>query len=104
MIRYMCDAMNELGDIVLRADNKCTDAGIPCAAMVQAGACASRLYEPMLHLVLQGSKTLFVGDRLLDSTAGLPSSCPWMCRRQMAPWQLRNLNGAPHEYHGYYRR
>lgn len=66
MIRYVSDAMNELGDIVLRADNKCTDAGIPRAAMVQAGACASQVHEPMLHLVLQGSRTLSVGDRLLD--------------------------------------
>lgn len=70
MISCMHNAMNELRAIVMRADNKWTDTGIPRVSMVQAEACASQVYEPMLHLVLQGSKTLSIGDQLLDYTAG----------------------------------
>jgi AraC-like DNA-binding protein len=65
----MNNAMDELRSIVMRAGNKWTDTGIPRVSMVKAEACASQVYEPMLHLVLQGSKTLSIGDQFLDYTA-----------------------------------
>ena len=65
----MNKALNELRSIVMRAGNKWTDTGIPRVSMVKAEACASQVYEPMLHLVLQGSKTLSIGDQILDYTA-----------------------------------
>ena len=65
----MNKALNELRSIVMRAGNKWTDTGIPRVSMVKAEACASQVYEPMLHLVLQGSKTLSIGDQFLDYTA-----------------------------------
>lgn len=65
----MNKALNELRSIVMRAGNTWTDTGIPRVSMVKAEACASQVYEPMLHLVLQGSKTLSIGDQFLDYTA-----------------------------------
>lgn len=65
----MDKAIDELRSIVMRAGNKWTDTGIPRVSMVKAEACASQVYEPMLHLVLQGSKTLSIGDRFLDYPA-----------------------------------
>jgi len=65
----MTDAMDELRSIVMRAENKWTDIGVPRVAMVRAQACADQVYQPMLHLVLQGSKTLSIGDRVLDYEA-----------------------------------
>jgi len=62
---HMTNAMDELRSIVMRAENKWTDIGIPRVAMVRAQVCADQVYQPMLHLVLQGSKTLSIGDKLL---------------------------------------
>ena len=61
----MKDAMDELRAIVMRAGDKWTATGLPRVAMVRAEACSDQVYEPMLHLVLQGSKSLSVGDQLL---------------------------------------
>lgn len=70
----MLDGMNspvdELRSIVMRADSKWTETGLPRVAMVHAEACASQVYQPMLHLVLQGSKTLSIGDQLVSYPAG----------------------------------
>lgn len=66
MINRMNNPMQELRAIVMRADDKWTQTGIPRVSMVQAEACSSQVYQPMLHLVLQGSKTLSVGDQLLE--------------------------------------
>jgi AraC-like DNA-binding protein len=66
MIGNMTHAMDELRGIVMRAENKWTDIGIPRVAMVRAEVCADQVYQPMLHFVLQGSKTLSIGDRILD--------------------------------------
>ncbi len=64
----MVDAMNndldELRRLVMRAGNTWTDTGLPRVAMVRAEACADQVYPPMLHLVLQGSKTLSMGDQV----------------------------------------
>ncbi|MCU5775277.1 AraC family transcriptional regulator [Erwiniaceae bacterium BAC15a-03b] len=62
----MNNAMNELRAIVMRADNTWTDTNIPRVTMVRAEACANQVYQPMLHLVLQGSKRLSVGDQIFD--------------------------------------
>jgi AraC-like DNA-binding protein len=70
MIDDMSQAMEELRAIVMRADNKWTETGIPRVAMVHAEACADQVYQPMLHLVLQGSKTLSIGEQVLDYPAG----------------------------------
>ncbi|KOY01681.1 AraC family transcriptional regulator [Pseudomonas nunensis] len=66
----MNDVMNELRSIVMRAQNKWTDTGLPRVAMVRAEACASQVYQPMLHLVLQGTKTLSIGDQVLEYRPG----------------------------------
>lgn len=50
--------MAELRSIVMRAHDKWTDTGLPRVQMVRAEACADQVYQPMLHLVLQGQKTL----------------------------------------------
>lgn len=60
----MNNALDELRHFVMRAENKWTDTGLPRVAMVCAQACADQVYQPMLHVVLQGSKTLSIGDQL----------------------------------------
>lgn len=62
MICAMTSALDELRAIVMRAENRWTDTGIPRVAMVRAQVCADQVYQPMLHLVLQGAKTLSIGD------------------------------------------
>lgn len=50
------------------ADNKRTETGIPRVAMVQGEIPEHRLsavYEPMINLILTGSKSMTVGDRTL---------------------------------------
>lgn len=66
----MNNSMLELRTIVMRASDKWTETGIPRVAMVRAEACASQVYQPMLHFVLQGSKTLSIGDRLTSYESG----------------------------------
>lgn len=56
--------------MVMRAQDKWTDTGLPRVAMVRAEACADQVYQPMLHLVLQGSKTLSIGETVSRYTAG----------------------------------
>lgn len=58
--------MNELRAIVMRAGDKWTATGLPRVAMVRAEACSDQVYEPMLHLVLQGTKSLSIGDQILQ--------------------------------------
>ncbi|WLH15118.1 AraC family transcriptional regulator [Pseudomonas hefeiensis] len=62
----MNNAIDELRSLVMRAETQWTDTGLPRVAMVQAEACASQVYQPMLHLVLQGAKTLSIGDQVLQ--------------------------------------
>lgn len=61
----MNNALDELRAIVMRAENKWTATGLPRVAMVRAEACSDQVYEPTLHLVLQGNKMLSIGDELL---------------------------------------
>lgn len=62
--------MNELRAIVMRAQNTWTATGLPRVSMVRAEACSDQVYEPMLHLVLQGTKSLSIGDQLLHFAPG----------------------------------
>lgn len=66
MFMHMNNAIDELRSLVMRAETQWTDTGLPRVAMVQAEACASQVYQPMLHLVLQGAKTLSIGDQVLQ--------------------------------------
>jgi AraC-like DNA-binding protein len=61
----MTDAMDELRTVVMGAGDKWTPAGVPRVSMVRAEACSNQVYEPMLHLVLQGTKSLSIGDQVL---------------------------------------
>jgi AraC-like DNA-binding protein len=61
----MENAMDELRAIVMRAGNTWTATGLPRVAMVRAEACSDQVYEAMLHLVLQGTKSLSIGDQIL---------------------------------------
>lgn len=62
----MDQALAELRTIVMRAEDKWTETGLPRVRMVRAEACSNQVYEPMLHLVLQGKKDLSVGDQILS--------------------------------------
>ncbi len=62
----MENAMAELRSIVMRAESRWTATGIPRVSMVRSEACSDQVYEPMLHVVLQGRKTLSVGERVLQ--------------------------------------
>jgi hypothetical protein len=55
--------MDELRSIVMRAQNTWTETGLPRVAMVRAEACASQIYQPMLHVV---KKVLTISDRVLN--------------------------------------
>ncbi len=64
-IGCMENSMDELRAIVMRAGDKWTATGLPRVSMVRAEACSDQVYEPMLHLVLQGTKSLSIGDQIL---------------------------------------
>jgi AraC-like DNA-binding protein len=61
----MENSIDELRAIVMRAGDMWTATGLPRVAMVRAEACSDQVYESMLHLVLQGTKSLSVGDQIL---------------------------------------
>jgi AraC-like DNA-binding protein len=63
-------SMAELRRIVMRAQDKWTQTVMPRVAMVRAQACADQVYQPMLHLVLQGTKTLSIGEDVTRYVAG----------------------------------
>ncbi|WP_232073593.1 AraC family transcriptional regulator [Variovorax sp. RA8] len=66
----MSNAMAELRRFAMRAENTWTDTGLPRVAVVCAEAFADQVYQPMLHIVLQGSKMLSIGDRMLNCEEG----------------------------------
>jgi AraC-like DNA-binding protein len=58
--------LQELRALASSAENKRTETGIPRVAMVQGEIPEHRLaavYDPMVNLILTGSKTMTVGDR-----------------------------------------
>ncbi|MCK0714395.1 AraC family transcriptional regulator N-terminal domain-containing protein [Chromohalobacter sarecensis] len=64
----MNDQLLELRALATKAENRRTETGIPRVAMIQGEIPAHMLaavYAPMINLILQGSKTMTVGDRTL---------------------------------------
>lgn len=62
----MIEHLEELRRLASRAGNKRTDTGIPRVAMVQGEIPEHDLaavYDPMVNLILTGSKTMTVGER-----------------------------------------
>lgn len=60
--------LNELRSLAASAQNRLTHTGIPRVAMVQGAIPEHELaavYEPMVNLILQGSKSMTVGERVL---------------------------------------
>lgn len=58
--------MQELRALAARAENRRTETGIPRVAMVQGEIpehLLAAVYDPMINLILTGSKTMTVGDR-----------------------------------------
>jgi AraC-like DNA-binding protein len=61
----MEEQLNELRQLAARAENRRTETGIPRVVMVQGAIPEHELaavYEPMINLILQGGKTIAVGD------------------------------------------
>lgn len=64
----MKNQLNELRILAAKAENRRTETGIPRVAMVQGKIpehMLAAVYDPMINLILQGSKTMTVGDRTL---------------------------------------
>jgi AraC-like DNA-binding protein len=64
----MNSQLNELRTLAAKAENRRTETGIPRVAMVQGKIpehMLAAVYDPMINLILQGSKTMTVGDRTL---------------------------------------
>lgn len=64
----MKNQLNELRFLAAKAENRRTETGIPRVAMVQGKIpehMLAAVYDPMINLILQGSKTMTVGDRTL---------------------------------------
>jgi len=58
--------LHELRQLASQAENRRTETGIPRVAMVQGEIPEHRLaavYDPMINMILTGSKTMTVGDR-----------------------------------------
>lgn len=68
MMAHVEAQLTELRRLTARAENRRTETGIPRVAMVRGQIPEHELaavYEPMLNLVVQGSKTLTVGAQTL---------------------------------------
>ena len=64
----MEEQLSELRSLAAHAQNRRTETGIPRVAMVQGAVPEHELaavYEPMVNLILQGSKSMTVGDQTL---------------------------------------
>jgi AraC-like DNA-binding protein len=64
----MNNQLIELRSLASKAQNRRTETGIPRVAMVQGKVpehMLAAVYDPMINLILQGSKTITVGDRTL---------------------------------------
>lgn len=64
----MDNALNELRRLVAHAENRRTETGIPRVAMVQGVIPEHELaavYDPMINLILTGSKCMTIGDQTL---------------------------------------
>jgi AraC-like DNA-binding protein len=68
MMAHVDAQLTELRRLTARAENRRTETGIPRVAMVRGQIPEhelAALYEPMLNLILQGSKTLVIGAQTL---------------------------------------
>lgn len=64
----MDSALQELRRLAAKAENRRTETGIPRVAMVQGEIpehALAAVYEPMINLILQGSKSMTVGEKTL---------------------------------------
>lgn len=64
----MNNQLIELRSLASKAQNRRTETGIPRVAMVQGKIpehMLAAVYDPMINLILQGSKSITVGDRTL---------------------------------------
>jgi AraC-like DNA-binding protein len=64
----MMSPLQELRDLAAHAGNRRTETGIPRVAMVQGKIpeyLLAAVYDPMINLILQGSKSMTVGSRTL---------------------------------------
>ena len=64
----MEEQLNELRRLAAHAENRRTETGIPRVAMVQGAIPEHELaavYDPMVNLILQGSKSMTVGEQTL---------------------------------------
>lgn len=64
----MTDQLKELRILAAKAENRRTETGIPRVAMIQGKIpehMLAAVYDPMINLILQGSKTMTVGDSTL---------------------------------------
>jgi AraC-like DNA-binding protein len=64
----MDNSLNELRSLAAGAENRRTETGIPRVAMVQGKIpehMLAAVYDPMINVILQGSKRMTVGDRTL---------------------------------------
>jgi hypothetical protein len=64
----MHEQLKELRNLAAKAKNRLTETGIPRVAMVQGKIPEhelSAVYDPMVNLILQGSKSMTIGDRTL---------------------------------------
>lgn len=67
-MRGMKEQLKELRALASKAQNRLTETGIPRVAMVQGKIPEhelSAVYEPMVNLILQGSKSITVGEQTL---------------------------------------
>ena len=65
----MDNQLIELRGLASRAENRRTETGIPRVAMVQGAVpehMLAAVYDPMINLILQGSKSMTVGERRLQ--------------------------------------
>ncbi len=64
----MDNQLNELRSLAAKAENRRTETGIPRVAMVKGKISEHMLaavYDPMINVILQGSKSMTVGDHTL---------------------------------------
>lgn len=64
----MDNPLDELRRLASKAENRRTETGIPRVAMVQGEIpehALTAVYEPMINLILQGSKSITVGEKTL---------------------------------------
>lgn len=67
-MRSMDKQLNELRSLAAKAENRRTETGIPRVAMVQGKIpehLLAAVYDPMINVILQGSKTMTVGEQTL---------------------------------------